>query len=149
MASGVEQLRAIGAELKALSKPEARGLRSELRAALKVATAPLIAEVRQSALDTLPHTGGLNEWVAKGNYTTSVVLSGRNVGIRIKGPNGHDVGVDAGSVRHPVFGTWRSGIASQPVQAGYFTRPLQASAPAVEAALLAVLDATQVRIMRL
>lgn len=125
-----------------MGKDDGREFRAELRAGIKLASSPLLRAVQHSALDTLPKHGGLNAWVARARYSTSVVMSGNRVGIRVKGTkSGHDLeAVDAGEVRHPVFGKWRAGVPPTRVEPGYFTKPMLASAPIVETALLAVLD---------
>lgn len=124
-----------------MGKADGQAFRAELRAGIKLAVSPLVRSVQAQALETLPKRGGLNAWVADATYTTSVIASGNRVGIRIKGTKkGHDLeAVDAGVVRHPVFGN-RNAWRVTNVQPGYFTKPLQASAPIVEASLLAVLD---------
>lgn len=142
---GVEDLRAIGKALKATG---AKDLKVEMRSGIREATKPLIRAVQNSARDTLPKRGGLNEWVAASRFTTSMILSGSNVGIRIRGVKGdHNLRrLDAGFVRHPVFGTWRAGMADERVTPGFFTKPLEASGPLVEATLYGVLNRTARRI---
>lgn len=149
--TGGERMAAIGAELKALG-PEGGVLRREMLAGLRVAAQPLAIAVRNSARQTLPREGGLNDWVAGANITVRNSLSARSAGVRIVatkagGSKGsHDLeAIDLGEFRHPVFGN-RSVWVGQTVTPGFFTKPLEDAAPLVEGALVKVLDTTIERI---
>lgn len=146
--TGAEQLRALGADLRAAGDV-GKGLRRELLASMRAAGRPLAEKVRQSARDNLPKRGGLNEWVADSKISPRNSLTGKRVGMRIVATKGkHDLeDIDKGSVRHPVFGNRRR-WAEQSVPSGFFTQPLEESAPEVQAALLVAMEATARQIER-
>jgi hypothetical protein len=110
------------------------------RTRIRIALAPAIGAVRQSARSTLPQQGGLNEWVANASYRTSVLRGPKTAGVSIRGrKTGHNLKeIDAGKVRHPVYGN-RNNWATTYVPPGYFTRPLQRMRPQVELAILKVM----------
>jgi len=68
---------------RALRQAGDKGLRRELFKAVQRATKPAKAEIKKSALTTLPKSGGLNRWVADVSVVTKQAYSGQNVGVRI------------------------------------------------------------------
>lgn len=76
--------------------------------------------IRKSARDTLPHKGGLGEWVAQSTITTSVRRSARTAGVQIVvGKGQHDIAaMEAGNVRHPLWGN-RKHWYPQKVEPGF------------------------------
>lgn len=92
---------------------------------------PVVREaIRRRALDTLPAGGGLNKWVAKTRITARVQVSGRAVGVTLKGSRKSTKDksdlrrLDKGKVRHPSWGRRGSGQwHTQNVTAGFFTGP--------------------------
>lgn len=152
--TGAEQLRALGRDLKAAGV-QGQGLRRELLRGMRAAEKPLKDAVHQSALDSLPKKGGLNEWVAAESVTARNSLSGRGAGVRIvarkKGgkKGSHDLeAVDAGNVRHPVWGRWLKDVPTQSVESGYFTKPLNEAAPELIAVLSMAIEITARRIAK-
>lgn len=122
--TGFKQLEIVAARLRAAGDGR---LKNRLRASVRSAAAPLVADVRQAARKDLPKKGGLNEWVASGRFTTSTLLSANNVGVRIirKGQfNG-----EAQTFRHPVFGVWRPKVPPQRVDVSWFYTTLAERAP--------------------
>ena len=116
-------------------------LRRAARRNAVIVANPAVAAVRASARANLPKRGGLNEWVAGGRYTVSVLTGPRTAGVAIRGTkSGHDLRtIDrTGRVRHPVYGN-RSAWATTQVQPGYFTRPLKAMHPVLRVAFLAAM----------
>lgn len=140
--TGAEQLRALSRDLKAAGSP-ARGLRVEILRAMRLAAKPMVAAAKQSARDVLPHKGGLNTYVADGAKIAARnrVATTNTVGMRIVATEGgvRLEGMDQGKVRHPVFGNrkvWRS----QTIPDGWFSKPLNAFAPMVQAEVLMAMD---------
>jgi hypothetical protein len=78
----VAKLRHLGAALKEAGDKETK---REFYKAIQRATKPVKEEIKQSARDTLPHGGGLNEWVAAIGIKTKQSYSGRMPGITITG----------------------------------------------------------------
>lgn len=133
---GATQLRATSLRLRAAGE---LGLKREMYAAIRTATAPAKARVQASARATLPHGGGLNEWVASGSIGTRNLISVRSAGVTLRmskkgGARGHDLRkVEAGAVRHPEWGD-RSRWATTRVRPGFWSKPLTAMRPQVAAA---------------
>lgn len=147
--TGAEQLRALGADLRAAGSDGA-GLRRELLAGMRALGRPLVEKARASAISVLPKHGGLNQWVADSNIVVRNSLSaGSKVGMRIVSVKGaHNLeSIDGGRVRHPVYGhktTW----VGQSVPQGWFSKPLAESAPEVQAMLQVTMDVIGRRIER-
>lgn len=134
---GGDELAKIGAELKRVGNGD---LRRELLRGLNRSTKPLKAAVKRSALDSLPRRGGLNQRIAGAKIGSSNRASGRNGGVRLTGKlSGHDLDtIEKGVVRHPVFG--RNPWVSQPVTAGFFSKPIDDNVDEVRKELLDVLE---------
>jgi hypothetical protein len=79
---GRRQLRAVG---KALREAADKEQKRELYKAVQRATKPIKEEIKQSARETLPHGGGLNEWVAAIGIKTKQSYNGRMPGVTITG----------------------------------------------------------------
>jgi len=126
---GEDQLRILGAKLKVAD----RAMRLQLSRNFRVATKPIIAKQRAAARDRLPHTGGLNEIVAKSQIGTRSSLTGRSVGVTIVARNRDNIrNIDGGMVRHPTYG--RPPWVNQAVPEGWFTEPAEESATELRAA---------------
>lgn len=124
---------------KALRQAGAKDLRKELYKGLRSSAKPLIADARKNARATLPKHGGLNVRVARSKFKVSTRGGGVNPGVRITA-TGVDKRVDTqGRVWHPVYGRRRPGEV-QRVEPGWFTKPMQAGAPAVRQELVAVIE---------
>jgi hypothetical protein len=141
--AGAEQMAVLGAELRAAGV-EGKLFRRDLLAGIRAAAAPAPQAVKASARAVLPKAGGLNEYVATSRIGVRTRLTGKSVGVRIAGTKGiHNLRrIDAGSVRHMVFGNpkvW----AENSVQEGWFTKPLEAIEPKVTTAVIGVIYATR------
>ena len=119
-----------------------RGLRIALQRNLRLATAPLLPEIKQSALDTLPKRGGLAARVAGAKLSTSISL-GKTVRVSIKarGVEGSmDVkAMNEGKLRHPVFGNravWRT----QTIRPHWFDLPVERGIPAIRGSVKLACD---------
>ena len=140
--TGAEKLAVLAGELRAAGE-EGKGFRRQLLAQIRLAAAPAPEAVKQSAESTLPHAGGLNDWIASSKFAVRTRLTGRSVGVRIVGTKGsHDLeAIDAGNVRHPVWGRWVKGVPTQQVTPGFFTKPLEKSEPRMTFAVLSAIKA--------
>ncbi len=140
-------LKAFGRALKSADKE----LRKEMFKAVQTATKPVKEEIKRSAIQTLPSTGGLGTWVSKIGIRTRQAYSGRNVGITItgtldnkkitrgKGRGKRKAGtfgatadlraINRGRVMHPAWGRAKadgSGLfGPQMVKAGFWDAPLE------------------------
>jgi hypothetical protein len=119
-----------------------KGARSEMLRTIRLETKPLRQGLKGSALSTLPKRGGLNKLVAASSITTRIRTGARTAGVVIyaKGRNLRDVATtDEGTVRHPVFGNKKAWV-SQPVDAGWWTKPLEAFGPTAQKALAKAME---------
>jgi hypothetical protein len=108
--------------------------RREVLKALRARIRKPVPEIRKAikarALDTLPGRGGLNVWVAAIRIGTTIKLSGRAAGVRLRGGRNSTGGrsdvkrIDRGRVRAPSWGRrTRGSWHTQTVPAGFFTKP--------------------------
>lgn len=125
---------------------EGKGLRKELAREILRTTKPLKQDAKRNAKAILPKRGGLAAIVARSNFSTKTRIVGANTGVKIiakgKGSARGVRQIDAGRVRHPVFG--RRGVwANQRVPAGWFSDAMKKGAgkvrDGVQAAVAAVL----------
>lgn len=108
-----------------------------VRAELRKPVDPVRKKIKMTALTTLPHTGGLNAWVAGTKITASVEFKSKVVTIRLRGGRnsvadlrGGKTGtksdirsIDRGRTRHPTFGhRWRGMWFVTTVTPGFFTK---------------------------
>lgn len=134
---GVEQLQALSKVLRTAPKD----LQRESYRSLNRVTAPLKKDAQASALATLPSRGGLADKVAKSKFTTRR-RGGAHASISIIAKGGRSrsgqldiAAMDAGRVRHPVFGrVWLWVL--QRVKPKWFTRPMEKGAPKVRRELI-------------
>lgn len=141
-----DDYRVTGAEdllkLSRALKEAGRGpLRKELNKKLTAAVKPLIAETRERARTSLPHSGGLAGLVAKEPQRVQVRTGQKTAGVRlvVGKSKGAARAANAGSIRHPVFGNRRV-FVDQAVPSGWFDGPCEAATPRVQQA---VMDAMQ------
>lgn len=123
---GANQLEEVARRLKAAG---AGDLRKELLAGIRAANKPVIAEIRASARENLPKSGGLAALIASSSYGTRTRTSGNSVGVQIRGTSRSVKGLralNAGRLRHPVFGN-RSTWVEQSVTPGFFSKPIEKS----------------------
>ena len=148
--TGYPELSALGKRLKDAGSKD---LPRELRKGLKDSAKHVEAAVRRDVDDYLP-AGYEDVFKAAMHFTTEVRL-GRGyrvtVNLRAKGAKGNDRQVtklEAGELRHPVYGRWRARRgrnrgrhatrnpwAVQRIRAHFFTEPAKRVAPAVRGEL--------------
>lgn len=132
-------------------REEAKALRRNVVAGARRAVTPLQRDIRAAA-GRLP-SGYAPVMAGAVRVTTSVRLAGASPGVRLrvraKGKReDRDVAaVDAGTLRHPVFGN-RSNWSAQRVRPDFVTGPWEAMKPRVADELGDVLDAVRERIER-
>lgn len=130
--SGAETLATVSKRLKDIGD---RALKNELARNIRAVTKPVIADLRQAALRTLPREGGLAARVAGSKIGTRTTTTGNNVGVRIVARSGYDLdAIDRGTLRHPVFGTDR--WVTQSVPAGWWSKTLKADEAKVREAVI-------------
>lgn len=126
------QLAALGKRLKAASRGD---LRRKLLRNIREAAKPLATEAQKSALATLPHRGGLAAEVASSPVVVRTSLSSAYARVRLRDASPHRTArFDAGVVRHPTFG--HDPYTNQQIPPGWWTRPMEAGAPHVRAAVV-------------
>lgn len=120
---GADELRALAKRLKAAGRGD---LRRELMRAAQRATRPVKAEVKASAIRTLPSKGGFGQWAARAKIVTRTRATGRSAGVVIKGSGAKNApradlrSLDRGRAMHPVFG--RAPYVLQRVRPGFFSQ---------------------------
>lgn len=119
--AGWESLAAVARDLKAAGS-ESRGLKNELQRALRKAGTPLREEAKAAALEELPQSGGLAEYVATETKFAVRTRLSRNPSVRIVGTHKKNVDLDSldrGRIRHLTFGhrPWRD----QAIPPGWFS----------------------------
>lgn len=146
MSTASTQLRASAARLKVAG---ARGVRTAMIRQLRAAAKPVAEDIQDSARESLPRRGGMNEYVAARKPKVSVRTTGRQAGVSIKysGPGRYS---DQSGWRHPVFGhkdrKWAE--TTVPSAEGWWERGGRKGTPAARIAMRAVLDEVAVEIMR-
>jgi hypothetical protein len=118
---GWETLAAVARDLK-VAGSTSRGLKNELQRALRKSGEPLKQEARAAALEELPQSGGLAEYVATETKFAIRTRLSRNPSVRIVGTHVRNVdlaSMDRGRVRHLTFGhlPWRD----QAIIPGWFS----------------------------
>lgn len=117
---GADQFVALARRLKEAGEVD---LNRELYKGINDATLLLKEELAASALNTLPHRGGLGRVISESRITISKRSVGKTAGIRVKASSGHDIGaIDRGRVRHPLFGD-KSHWYEQAVKPGWWSTP--------------------------
>lgn len=120
---------------RAFEKAAVKGLRRELQAGLTAATKPMRRAAKESALQRLPKRGGLNVLVSKARMSTRA----GNLSVRIVATGMDQLElIDKGKVVHPVYGHGPRVVQSVPE--GWFTEPMEESAPVVRRELAAAID---------
>jgi hypothetical protein len=103
--------------------------------------------IRDRAIETLPHRGGLGAWVAASRVNGPVAVSGRRIRLKIKAGRNSRGGrsdidaIDRGRVRAPTWGhrglgAWHTEI----VEPGFFTKPAQEAAEPIGGAMSRAVD---------
>lgn len=104
-ASSLEDLKRLGS----IYREAPQRLRSKINKALKSVSLPMVTEIPKEASRDMPRRGGLAARVADATGTVVPSLRGGNpqVALRFAGPKGKPLSLrflEAGSVRHPVYG---------------------------------------------
>lgn len=125
---GLDDLRRLAAVYKTSDKTIQKAIRTGLQDAAK----PLSAEMIAKGAESMPARGGLRARVAAARGGVTASLSGRNIAVSIRAANRQKdslKGLDAGTLRHPVYGhgPWMT----QSVPRGAFSGAFQAGAPQV------------------
>lgn len=138
----VAQWQKTAALLKVADKKVARATRKGLREAVK----PIGDEVAREGAEKMPHKGGLSAYLAA-NAKPTISMTGSQAAIRLQGKSkrGKTIqtkALDAGQLRHPVWGRWRKATPTQEVPAGAYSNAFLAKKDeAVEVVRQAVQDA--------
>ena len=141
---GAEKLAALSRALKSADKE----LKRETFRGLNRAVKPMRAAVKASAEERMP--SGYGPTFAK---SLRIRTRRRTDGITLVGtakgnPRARKVGdLEAGRLRHPLFGD-REHWYTQRVQPGFWSKPLEASAPLVRRELIKVMDDMAEKIAR-
>ena len=116
---------------------------------LRAAAKPVAENIQESARESLPHAGGMNEYIASRKPTVSVRTTGRQAGVSIKysGPGRYS---NQSGWRHPVFGRrdrkWAE--TTVPEAEGWWERGGRKGTPQAQIAMRAVLNDVAAEIMR-
>lgn len=140
----VAGLRAIAKQLKAVDD---KTLTREFRKGIQRAARPLQTKVKAGVPQYLP--SGYAQTLQKAlALRTGVLQSGVRITATGKGKRRpREVArMDAGVLRHPVFGRYRDPWVNQRVKPGFFRDPLRAGAPDVRKAIADVLDRVAAKI---
>lgn len=142
--SGSRDLAQAAAALKAAGDGQ---LRRELLRRVREAAKAAIPDVRDAARNTLPRTGGLADRVADQAYAVRASYAGSGASVKVTGDGMKGLrSIDAGHVRHPVFG--REPWVSQSVDSGFFSETLQGHAPQIRQEIEHAIDDIRHRIDR-
>jgi hypothetical protein len=121
--NGADQLARLA---KALKEAGAKDLQRELSRGLNRAVNPLKADIKQSAKDNLPRSGGLAAEIAASKLATRRPNNAKGTGLRIVAKNPYSLyHLNQGKVRHG------KGNKVQEIEPGWWTKPTEAIAPEV------------------
>jgi hypothetical protein len=134
------QIANLARELKAAARGDLRRL---LLKDIRPAARPLIDEAKKSALENLPKSGGLAAEVASTEIKVRTSLSGSYARLRLVGISPHRLrSLDAGRVRHPVFGDLSNWV-TQDIKPGWWTTAMEAESPEVRKAIVRSVETVQ------
>jgi hypothetical protein len=131
---GAEKLTELGRAMKTADK----AMQREVRAALREAVKPAIAAARLRARQTLPHSGGLGQYIGRSRINTQIKMGSQVASLRVTSKS-HNPRIDRGVVRHPVFGH-RDRWSEQRVPEGWFSQPMTQLGPELRRELLQSMD---------
>lgn len=120
---GQEGIALVGRAVRRLGSD--RRIVNNMAREIRAAGPPIRAEIRRSALATLPKRGGLNRWVAASRVTVRVRRGASSAGVTVVGGRNSSRGrsdlkrIDAGRVRAPLWGDRRYWHL-QSVRPGFF-----------------------------
>lgn len=132
---------------------ELRGAPQELRRELFRGINRATKEPRREALEELvarlPDRGGASAAIRRDTrLNTKRNMRGRNVGVRVVAKSPRTVQrMNRGILRHPVYGN-RNVWVNQAIDPGWFTDPMEASAPEVRTQIVAALERVAQQIAR-
>jgi hypothetical protein len=134
------------AKLGKLMKQAPKELTKAVNKGLRESIAPLKKEVTTNTGNYLPRKGGLSTRASRAKLRHRITKS-KNARVSIIAPADPRVfrdplRVERGRIKHPVFGMAhsRNNWVFQDVIPGWFTRPLEESAPIVEKKLINEID---------
>lgn len=129
-----------------------RKIRSRVARRLREAATPLAREVVEKGSEGMPVGGGLRDRLASSKGSASLSLLGKRVSVGIRIGNSSKDRIRAidrtGQVRHPVYGTWRKGVAPTSVPQGSYTDAFAEGAPAVRKATAVAVQEALIEIAR-
>ena len=137
--------RIVAAQLKAFD--DRRELVKAMRGAIREPVPQIRKAVKDRAVESLPHRGGLGRWVASSRLSAAVQVNSRRVRMRIRagrnsaGSRSDISAIDRGRVRAPSWG--HKGIGAwhtQAVPSGFFTKPAEDAAGRVFEAIDGAVD---------
>ena len=143
------QLRASAARLRAAGE---RNIRLAMVRNLRAAAQPIIPLLQESARDSLPKAGGLNEAVAAQKPKVVIRTTGRSAGVSIRSKVRGNY-TDTGQWRHPVFSKdrtrWVKSPQSFPAAKDWWARGARKGELPAKAAMNGILTEVAADIMRL
>jgi hypothetical protein len=142
---GARDFLAVSKALKAAGQGD---LRKAFHKTVRDAAKPLPAKVKQSARERAPKQGGLNEALAKKPVRVQTRTGNKTAGVRIVGTKVDPRINNLGRIQHPVFGRKPPVVQYDQNLKGYFDDPLKESGPAVQAEVVAAMDAFTRRLLR-
>jgi hypothetical protein len=141
VADPTAQLRMLSMRARELAD---KGVAREMNAALRSTTVFLEAAVREAAGQQLPQSGGLARQQASQEIRTTVLMSSRDAGVRMRTLTRGSMQTDKGYVRHPVFGEWLPDQEAQkiPQATGWWTKTLTEKSPLATPLIFEVMETT-------
>lgn len=146
---GKEQLTRTAAALA--TKGNGKAMKRRLSKAIRKEAEPITRQQRRNLAARMPHRGGLAEVLSTaGTFTTRTTYTGKGAGVTITDSwRGHDMkAVEAGAIRHPVWGRWRRGTPTQRVPAGLLSGPVEGRKRNIQIGILRAMDALAEEIAR-
>ncbi len=151
MALGAAEIRVIAAHCRKVSAD--RSIVNDMAKEIRRAGPAIRAEVRAHIMATLPRSGGLNAWVARApvriNVRRGIDSAGVTVTVGRKSRSGRaDLkGLDAGTVRHPLYGNRRHWYGNA-VTPGSISEGITEGSDALEDAVLIAAERAAQRTLR-
>jgi hypothetical protein len=124
-ATGAEEIALVAAAVRAVGSD--RKIVNDMRKEIRKSVKPIRTAIRENAIETLPHRGGLGAEVARLRVTGVIKTSASSAGVTIRGSKKSKIGgdksdlrrMDQGMIRHPSWG--HSPWSAQKVAPGFFT----------------------------
>lgn len=130
-------LEALAKDLKGADKQLRRNLLANLRTAGK----PVVTEMKKNLRTDMPQRGGLARDLGRAKIGVRTKTSGKSAGVRIEASHSqHDLAaVEAGLIRHPVFGR-KGPWVTQKVPAGRLSAPVDDAKPEMQRAVVKAME---------